>query len=131
MQAEPVQQSFASWLLHSLGPFYAIVLPLLGLLLFAGGVIAVLTSRRPGVIAACLAFVPVPLLIGLFAMFQGMVQSFSVIAASTTAPTASDLAAGASMALVAPLAALVVTIPGLLVLAFGLLFRTVTEPKTS
>ena len=79
MPAEPVQQSFLSWMMSSVGPVYLSVLCLLGLLLFFGGLIIVLGTRRPGVIAACLAFVPVPLLIGVFGMLQGMLQSFSVI----------------------------------------------------
>ena len=126
MPAEPVQQSFLSWMMTSVGPVYLSILGLLGLVLFFGGLIIVLATRRPGVIAACLAFVPVPLLVGVFGMLQGMLQSYAVIAASSTAPKPSELAAGTSSALMTPLLAVAVTIPGLLVLATGLLFRAAT-----
>lgn len=130
-EAEPVQQSFLSWMMESVGPVYLIVLVLLGLLLLIGGSIVVLASRRPGVIAACLAFVPLPLLIGLLGMLQGMLQSFSIVATSSVQPKPSELAAGYSAAMMTPLLAIAVTIPGLLVLATGLLVRSIIAARTT
>jgi hypothetical protein len=113
MLAEPVQQqSFLSWMFSSIGPVYLSVLCLLGLLLFFGGLIVVLATRRPGVIAACLAFVPLPLMIGLIGMFHGALESFAVIAASSTAPAPRDVAAGVAKLIADPLFALCVTLPG-------------------
>ena len=123
-------QSFLSWAIESLGA-YAIVLPLLGLLLFGSACLVVALSRRPAVIAACLAFVPFPLLIGLFGFLNSAIATFSVIAHSAVAPAPKDLAAGISTALFVPLTAILVTIPGYLVLACGLLWRTIASGRQS
>ena len=124
MNAEAIpQQSFLSWMLESLG-VYGLILPVLGLILFAGGLVVVSVSRRPSVVAACLAFVPLPLMIGAFAFLHSAITTLSAIAHSPVPPTPKNLAAGVSTGLFAPLAAVIVTIPGLLVLACGLLMRT-------
>jgi hypothetical protein len=117
-------ESLLDWMLEALG-LNAVVLPVLGLLLFGGGLLVVLLSRRPAVIAACLAFVPLPLMIGLFGMLHGAVMSFRVIANSVTAPKPAELAEGISIALFTPFVALLFTMPGFLVLALGLLVRTI------
>ncbi|REJ95503.1 MAG: hypothetical protein DWQ29_01915 [Planctomycetota bacterium] len=126
-QAEPAE-SYLSWMIQSLG-VYAIILPFLGLVLFGGGCLVVAMSKRPSVIAACLAFVPFPLLIGLFGFFDGAIASFKVIANSPVAPAPKDLAAGISTALFVPFTALLVTMPGYLVLACGLLWRTIASGR--
>ena len=128
MQA-PAPNSLLGWMMSALGPFYLFVLSTLGLLLFAGGLIVVVGSRRPGVIAACLAFVPLPLLISLVGMLHGMISSFAVIAMSSTAPKPSEVYAGTGQALVFPLFGLCMTIPGLVVLASGLLYREMTARR--
>lgn len=54
-------------------------------------------------------------MVGLLGTVDGMVASFSVIAASTSTPKPSELATGISMALVTTLAGLVIAIPALMV----------------
>jgi hypothetical protein len=125
---ETPQQSFAAFVVDSLG-INVIVLPLLGLLLFAGGLIVIFATRRPGVIAACLAFVPLPVMIGMMSMFKGAIDSFSVIAMSSAAPKPAEIAAGVATALVNPFCAILCTLPGYFVLAAGLLFRTITARR--
>jgi hypothetical protein len=127
MQVPP--NSYLGWMVQAVGPFYLVVLSTLGLLLFAGGLIVVAGSRRPGVIAACLAFVPLPLLISLVGMLHGMTSAFSVIAVSGVTPQPGHVYAGTGEALVFPFLGLCATIPGLVVLASGLLFRTMTERR--
>lgn len=129
MQEPLPKQSALSWFVDALGPFYLVVLPLLGLLLLFGGLMVVIASRRPAVIAACLAFVALPLLLGLLGMLQGMVESFTVISTTLTQPRPGDIAAGFSSAMVVPLVSLIVTLPGYLILATGLVFRTATTAR--
>jgi hypothetical protein len=127
----PRRMSLLQWAFMSLGWFYTLVLLLAGLTIFVGAVIVVIAARRPGVIAAYLALVPLPLIIGVWATVEGMIQSWSVIAYSTTAPKPSEMAQGYSTALFAILAGLLMTMPGYLVTAVGLLVRTALHEPSS
>jgi biopolymer transport protein ExbB/TolQ len=80
------------------------------------------------VIASFLVFLPLPLLIGIFATVQGMIASYAVIAASTSTPKPSEVASGISTALFTVLIGLAVSFPAYLVLAFGLFLRTLASP---
>jgi len=112
MQIEP--QSFLMWMFHALGPFYLVVLPLAGLVVFVGAILVVSLNRRPAVIAAFLVFLPLPLMIGLFGSVQGMISSLSVLATSAATPKPSDVAAGISSGLFTTLMGLLVTVPSYL-----------------
>ena len=48
---EHVSQSYLSWMLSALGPFYGLVLPATGFVLFVGACLVVCLARRPAVIA--------------------------------------------------------------------------------
>lgn len=126
----PPPQSTLSWFLDALGPFYLVTLPLLGLLLLVGGLFVVFASRRPRVIASCLLFVPLPLLLGLQGMLQGMLRSFTNASAPETSQLIADVARSFSSAMVVPLVALLVTLPGYLVLATGLLARSLAVARS-
>jgi hypothetical protein len=116
-------QSLLSFFWMALGPVYTLALFGSGLLLFFGAVLVVLLGRPP-VIAAYLAFVPLPFLIGLYGVFDGMIAGFRIIATSTQAPRPSEVAEGVSTALVTGLVGTGVIMPTLFLLALGLLIKT-------
>jgi hypothetical protein len=121
VETEP--QSFISWMFEQLGPYYGIGLPLLGLLLLAAGVHAVLTSGGPGRVAAYLALVPLPLLVGLIGMLQGLGSAATTVAESAVQPVPKELAGDIALAIFAPLLSLYAALPGYCVLAIGFLLR--------
>jgi hypothetical protein len=118
--------SYLSWMIDRLGPFYSSVIPLTGLSLFFAACFVVMRSRRPGTIAAWLVFVPLPLLIGLYAAISRWV-SFSAglsIAAPGTVITSVESAEVVSRGLVPIYFGLIEIFPAFLILAVGLLVRT-------
>ena len=127
----PVPQSYLAWMYNSLGPFYGLVIPLAGFVVFVGACLVVALNRRPAVIAAYLVFLPLPLLIGIFGSIRGFIMSYSVIATSVVTPKPSDVAGGISTALFTSLVGLFVTFPAYFVAATGLFVRTVTWRSTS
>lgn len=128
MMEEQVQESMASWLIHSAG-FLGLLILLTSLIVFLAALIVVFASRRPAMIAACFPWLLLPLWLGCLGAFWGSLQSFMVIAQSEVAPKPSELAEGVSVALVSPLLALVLTFPGYLILTVGLFLRTVAAGK--
>jgi hypothetical protein len=129
---EPRRMSFLVWVFHSLGPMYTLALPLAGLMVFFGAVLVViLAARRPGVIAAYLVFVPLPLLIGVFGTVDGLIRSHSVIAMAVVTPKPSEVAEGYSTALVCLLVGMLATAPGYFVTALGLFLSAIlNKPRT-
>lgn len=125
MAEKPVRVSYLTWAMRALGPFYAFVLPMTGLLVFIGAVVVVIACRRPSVIAAYLVFLPLPLLIGAYGTVQGMIASYSVMATSAAAPQPAQLAEGYSTALFTALLGLLLTFPSYFVLSCGLFIRTI------
>jgi hypothetical protein len=117
------EQSLLSFFWMALGPFYTLALLGSGLLLFVGAVLVVLLGRPP-VIAAYLALVPIPFLIGLYGVFDGMIASFRILATSSEAPRPSEVAVGISTSLVTGLLGTGAIIPSLFVLGLGLLIKT-------
>ena len=127
---EPVQQqSYLGWMFQSLGPVYGLALPLAGFAVFVGGCLVVLLSKRNSVVAAYLAVLPFPLMIGLLGTIHGMMSSFQVMGISSVAPRPADLAMGFSMALFSSLIGLLVTFPSYFVVVGGLLVRTMMAPR--
>jgi hypothetical protein len=121
-------QPFAEWLIEALG-FNAIFLPLLGLLLVSGGLVAVIRSRNAGTLLGWLALVPWPLMLGMIGFFHGVIDSFSV--STTDAPALKDFAWGIPGALANPLCALACTLPGYVVISTGLLLRTIKDSNAN
>jgi hypothetical protein len=121
--AEFVQQSYLGWMLTSLGA-YALLLPLAGLLCFLLALVLVVRGKGPMAIASLILIVHVPLLIGVFAAIQGGIASYTVIAASATAPKPSDVAVGISTALFAPLVGMMLMVPGYATAAVGAFIRS-------
>jgi hypothetical protein len=121
----PVQRSLLVWMYEALGPFYLLVLPLSGFLVFLGACLVVALSRRPAVVAAYLVFLPLPLLIGVYGTVQGFIASLSVIATAAGSPQPAEVAEGVSTGLFTSVVGLTVTFPSYFVLAIGLFLRTV------
>lgn len=120
--------SLLQWMLQSLGPFYALVLPLAGLAVFAGACAVVFAGRRPAVVAAYLPLVPLPFLIGIYGSLQGFIASLSVIATAVSSPPPSAVAEGVSTGLFTSLVGLLLTFPSYLLVSIGLLVRAAQSP---
>jgi hypothetical protein len=128
-QVEPVSQSYLAWIVQSLGPFYLLVLPLAGLVVFAGACLVVALSRRPSVIAAYLVFVPLPFLIGCWGSVTGIISSLQVIATAGTTPKPAELSAGISTALFTTLVGMALCWPSYLLVSVGLFLRTIAAGR--
>lgn len=130
MQDQPQPQSFLSWSLEVMGPVYAGVVPLIGLLICAGGAYVAIRFRRPEPIAACLAFVPLPLLIGAFGMLEGIMELCGHL---STSPPSPPRVFGKAVALIllAPMTAAFTSIAALLVVAGGFALRTLSAKDQS
>lgn len=122
----PVQQSLLHWFLVSLGFRYAVLLSLAGFLSFVLALIIVLRGKGPFAGASLLLAVHVPLLIGVYAAVDGLIRSYTVMAASDVTVKASEVASGYSTALVAPLAALALMVPGYVTAVLGSFIRAVS-----
>ncbi|TWT78651.1 hypothetical protein CA13_09590 [Planctomycetes bacterium CA13] len=122
---DPVQQSLLSWAISSLGPIYIILLPLSALLGFLCVLILLFRGRGPMAAASILLFVHAPLVIGIFAAVQGMINVYSVIGMSWTTPKPADLAVGYSTALFAPAVSMLLIVPSYLAAAVGTFVRAV------
>jgi hypothetical protein len=124
--AEPVvRQSYLSWMYQSLGPIYILLLPLSGFMIFVGACLVVALNRRPGVIASYLVFVPLPLLIGVFASVHGLITALAVIAMSDAGDVPVHVWAEAwSVALLSTFVGFFVSAPSYAVVSLGLFLRT-------
>ncbi|WP_084426347.1 hypothetical protein [Roseimaritima ulvae] len=127
-QAGPDQQSAAMWILSSLGWIYLILLPLAALAAFLLSLLIVIRGRGPLAAAALLLVVLAPMLIGLFAGIQGIVNVYRVIAVAGGQPLRFSLASGVSTALVAPLVAMLLSVPAYATAALGALVRCLKAP---
>lgn len=124
----PQQQSFLMWMIQALGIF-GLIVPVLALAIFLGACVVVATSRRPAVIAAYLAFVPLPFVISVMGFLKGIVSSFSVIAMAGVTLKGSEIAGGVSESALVLYVGLISTLPSYLVVAIGLFVRTVTASE--
>ncbi|TWT63451.1 hypothetical protein [Rubinisphaera italica] len=120
-----VQQSFVGWMLSSLGIF-SLLIPLSALISLAMILTLLIRSRGSMSAAAIILVVPVPLLLGMIACFQGAIEAFQVIAQSTVSPKPADLADGISTSLMGMMAGLLCAVPGLIVAILGCFYRAMT-----
>jgi hypothetical protein len=116
--AEPVRQSYLMWLVAALGWRYMLLLPLAGLVSFGLTLFVVLRGKGAAQVGALLFIVPLPILVGIMGVVDGMIASYQVIAMSDTIPKPSQIALGQSMALVSALVGLMLAVPSYL-LALG------------
>tara|TARA_R110002073_G_scaffold308333_6_gene478252 strand:+ start:3246 stop:3662 length:417 start_codon:yes stop_codon:yes gene_type:complete len=130
-EAEPIQQSLLHWIFVSLGPAYLVLLPLAAFLSFVVALMIVVRGKGAMAAAALVLVVHIPLLVGLFAAFQGAISAFTVIAMSSSAPKPAEIAAGFSTALVAPFISLLLMVPGYLTAVIGAVVRSLVESPSS
>jgi hypothetical protein len=119
-----LQESFALWLLRSLGLWGHLSI-LVAAALFIGSCVVVRVAQRPAVIAAYAIFLPLPLLLAVAGELRGMLAASAVIARSNTQLRASEAAQVQAETVVLPASALIATLPSYLVVAVGLFARTV------
>lgn len=129
--SEAAQQSLIGWIFNSLGLWYSLLLPFAAFIGFVVTLIVIVKGRGPMAVASILLFVHVPLLIGIFAAFQGTIRSFQVIANSATTPKPSELAEGISLALIAPWIAMLLMIPAYSTAAVGTFIRALASKSES
>ena len=117
------QMSATQWFINSLGVG---LIGLVCLFMLLSSIIALFVSLRgrgPMAVAALILVVPLPLLVGIFAGMAGQVNSYLVVATSSSMPKPSDLAAGMSTSMLAPLLGLIASGPGFLIALVGSLVR--------
>lgn len=128
----PAKKSYLMWAFESMGIFYSLVLPAAGLAVFLGAILVVALNRRPGVIAAYLVFLPLPLLIGVFGSVHGLIFSLSAISSSGSDLPARVLVAAWPSALFTTYFALLVSFPSYFIVAIGLFVRAILwRPENS
>jgi hypothetical protein len=127
-EGPPRQLSMLSWIFMALGWRYTLALPLAGLAAF---ILALMIVIRGGTYSgsALLFVVPIPLLVGMFGLFDGMFASFSVLAFAESSPKPWEVAAGFSTALVAPFVGMIFMTPAYLVATGGLFMRTLAGDR--
>ncbi|MCO6457949.1 MAG: hypothetical protein J5I93_21815 [Pirellulaceae bacterium] len=103
------------------------MLPLAAIVCFGLVLLIVLRGKGPLAAAALVLIVHVPLLIGIYAALEGMLASYTVIAASSSTPKPADVATGVSTALVAPLVAMLLMVPSYATAAIGALVRALRD----
>ena len=121
--------SFAAWALSSLG-FFGLLIPFFGFAILIGACVVVARCRPPA-IAAFLLFVPLPLMMAVFATAKGMVAAFSVIALSEIELKTSQIAGGLAETALLLIVGMLATIPSYLVIAVGLFVRTLVAGNES
>jgi len=125
MPDEPVhQQSYLMWFFSALGIKYAVLLPLVGLIAFVVVLVLVLKGKGPALPAALMLIVPLPLLVGIGGVIEGLLAFFQVIAGAELAPKASTWAAGISMSLVTAWVGLLLTVPSYFLATIGMCVRS-------
>src|SRR5262245_33911240 len=95
----PRQQSYLEFIFSSLGWRYTMLLPLAALLSFVLILILVLRGKGSAVPAGLVLLVPLPIIVGVFGVVDGLLASFQVIAMSNTAPKPALYAQGICMSL--------------------------------
>lgn len=124
---EPVRQSYLMWFFSALGWKYTLLLPLAGLLAFVLTLLVVTRGKGPAQVGALLFIVPLPVLIGIYGVVEGLIASYQVIAMSNTTPRPSQVAEGVSMSLVAVMVGMFLATPSYLAATAGLIVRSFTR----
>jgi hypothetical protein len=125
IHAQPAP-SLVQWFLGAMGWFWTLSIMLSGFAVFIGACLVVGLNRRPGVIATYLVFLPLPVLIGLFACIDGRLNAYRVLDTASGEPRLRQLALAEATSLVSVYTGMLVTIPSYFVIAFGLLVRAIS-----
>jgi hypothetical protein len=130
--APPESHSLLSWLFMALGWRYSLLLPLAAVIGFVTVMLIVVRGRGPAMAGAVLLIAPLPLLVGIVGMAEGILSIQLVISGTGTDPKPSALAEGISMSFVSVWIGLFLSIPSYLVAAIGLAIRSLTcQPHSS
>jgi hypothetical protein len=108
------REALGMQIFNALGWRYAMLLPLSALVSFALILILVLRGKGSAVPAALMLLVPLPIIVGVFGVVDGLMASFQVIARSNAAPTHAMYAQGIYMSLTTFLVGLLLAVPGYL-----------------
>jgi hypothetical protein len=116
-------QSLVSFFIHALGHRYLVLLPLAGMVSFALTLLVLIKGKGPSMGALVVLLVLLPLTVGYYGYIDGLISSYSVIAASETMPKPSELSNGVSMSLVSMLVGFWMSLPTLVLSIAGLTVR--------
>jgi hypothetical protein len=112
---------YLRWLFTQLGLKYSILLPVSGVLCFVLVLAIVLRSKGPMAAVALVLVVHVPLLIGLYATIEGIIETCTVI--HGVAPSSAELASGIGTSLAAAKVAILLMVPAYSAAAIGAFLR--------
>ncbi|MCM2375263.1 hypothetical protein [Aporhodopirellula aestuarii] len=118
-------QSLMGWAISALGPLYLVLLPLSAVVSFILVIVLLFRGRGAMAVASILLLVHAPLMIGIFAAVQGLVNVYAIIGMSGATPKPAELASGYSVALFAPVVAMLLMIPSYLAACIGTFLRAV------
>lgn len=122
------QESFAAWMIRSCG-IWGILSTGTGFLGFLLALLIVFRGEGPFAAAALILIVLAPALIGCCGFLAGMIQSFQVIATSTTSPKPYEIADGIATGLFSPLLGFLMMVPGFAAASLGSLYRSMSVPR--
>ena len=120
----PRQMSYLQFVFNSLGWRYTFLLPMAGLFAFVVILVLVLRGKGSALPVALMLVVPLPFLVGIVGVVDGLLASFQVIAMSDTTPKPSDLAQGIAMSLTTAWVGILLSIPGFLLAVGGTFVRS-------
>src|SRR5688572_7241965 len=123
----PRQQSYLMFLINALGWRYTFLLPLAALVSVILVLVLITRGKGSSLPAALILIVPLPFLVGIMGVIDGMLASFQVIAASDTSPKPSEWAMGIAMSLMTAWVGILLSIPGFLLAVGGTFIRSLTE----
>jgi uncharacterized protein (DUF983 family) len=131
VNAVGARESYFQALMNSAGRATCLVILTIGLAAFIGACFVV-AKCRPATIASCLVLLPLPLIVSVFGLLGGLVQSLLVLSASPESqPTTAQFATAAAASLSPLFLWFTVTLPSYLVLGIGLVLRTLKAGKTA
>jgi hypothetical protein len=116
--------SYVYWMYQALGPVFGLLLLGTGFLVFVGSCMVVARTKHPAPIAAFLAIVFLPLLIGLYGALLSFMQMYATISTYDWPPRSASVAEGIGAALFCAFAGFTFTWPSFLVVCCGLFVRS-------
>lgn len=125
------QTSYLVWMYQALGIRHSFLLPASAILAFVLVLLVVLKGKDSTIGPCLVLIVPLPLLVGMYAMFDGLVASFQVLSASQVAPKPAEIFEGLAMSSVAPFLGMFLALPSYFAAVLGLLIRTLGPERPS
>lgn len=128
---EPARQSIIHFYYNALGLKYAVLLPFAALIAFVMTLLLVWRGKGSHLVPAVLVALSLPVLVGIYSFFDGLISSFQVIATATTSPKPSEWAQGISMSLVGIQVGMFLALPTYLLAIVGMVIRAVISKGRS